>query len=271
LAGLFVVGTDTGVGKTCVASAIVRSLVREGRRVGVHKPVATGVRPGDEPGEDGAALVAALGGCGSLPMPIPREHVVPFVYAEPLAPTVAARRLGRRLEPAAVEQATGTALAWWSERADVIVVEGLGGLLSPLAENITVADLAVRLDYPLVIVARRGLGTLNHTLLTIEAARRRGLRVAGIVLNSPLPAASAELALAEATNADELVRWLDLDRDGIAVLAEVPFHDIADDPGPWEVLDGLDWSHRAQLPRWGLTRAPDENDSEARSESPDEQ
>src|SRR5262249_56827531 len=111
------------------------------------------------------------------------------------------------------EHATSHALAWWSERADVIVVEGLGGLLSPLAEKMTVADLAIRLDYPLVIVARRGLGTLNHTLLTIEAARRRGLRVAGIVLNSPLPAASVDLALAEATNADELVRWLGRDRE----------------------------------------------------------
>jgi dethiobiotin synthetase len=210
------------------------------------------------------------------------------MYEEPLAPTVAARRLGQRLEPAAVEQATRAALAWWSERADVIVVEGLGGLLSPLAEKMTVADLAIRLDYPLVIVARRGLGTLNHTLLTIEAAWRRGLRVAGIVLNSPLPAADANLALAEATNADELVRWLDLaiDRDGIAVLAEVPFHGGADAPGLDDDLGSLDWSHRALLPRWGLTRAPDENENEdenqdhdrsgnqrrqARSESRDEQ
>jgi dethiobiotin synthetase len=143
-----------------------------------------------------------------------------------------------------------------------------------------VADLAIRLDYPLVIVARRGLGTLNHTLLTIEAARRRGLRVAGLVLNSPLPAADTELALAEETNADELIRWLDLDRDGIAVLAEVPFGEVSDAPGLSEVLGGLDWSQRALLPRWGWTRAPEEDHDRdqdgnprlrARSEGRDEQ
>jgi dethiobiotin synthetase len=239
LPGLFVVGTDTGVGKTYVASAIARSLVDEGRRVGVLKPVATGLVDGDGAGrgEDAGRLIAAVGGS------IPPEHVVPLAFNEPLAPAVAARRLGRRLDPAEVEQAVDAALAWWRARAEVMVVEGVGGLLTPLAEGMTLADLAVRLDYPLVVVARRGLGTLNHTLLTIEAARHRGLRIAGVVLNGAGPTMEGE-GLAEATNADELARRL---ADGIAVLAEVPFGDGLDTPG--SVLRHIDWSRRALLPR----------------------
>src|SRR5262249_32930802 len=154
----------------------------EEHSVGVVKPVATGVPEGDELGEDGRRLMAAV--AASWALPIPPRCIVPLALAEPLAPTVASRRRGHPLEPTEVERALDAALAWWFERADVVVVEGIGGLLTPVAEGATVADLAVRLDYPLVVVARRGLGTLNHTLLTVEAARRRGLRVAGLVLNS---------------------------------------------------------------------------------------
>jgi dethiobiotin synthetase len=178
---------------------------------------------------------------------------VPLVFEAPLAPTVAARREGRRLERADVEQAVATALAWWRDRAEVVVIEGIGGLLTPLAEGTTVADLATQLDYPLVVVARRGLGTLNHTLLTVEAALRRGLRVAGIVLNSARPAADDAAALAEATNADELTRHI----ERVAVVAEVP---CCDGTGVTEVdansiLCGIDWSRRALSPRWGSEAA----------------
>src|SRR6185369_7751929 len=136
-----------------------------------------------------------------------------------LAPPVAARRAGQPLPFSRILEETRRALAWWAERAEEGVVEGVGGLLCPLAEGATVADLAIALDYPLVVVARRGLGTLNHTLLTVEAARLRGLRVAGVVLNGAEPARDGA-HLAEATNADELARRLE---GGIAVLAEVPF------------------------------------------------
>jgi dethiobiotin synthetase len=239
LPGLFVIGTDTGVGKTCVASAIAHRLAREGWRVGVLKPLATGVPGGTGRGEDADRLIAAVGGS------IAPERVVPLAFEESLAPVVAARRLGRRLEPAEVERALDRALAWWLDRADVMVVEGIGGLLTPVAEGTTVADLAIRLDYPLVVVARRALGTLNHTLLTIEAALHRGLRIVGIVLNSTAPATDAGAALAEATNADELARRL----DGIAVLAEVPFRDGLQTTDAVDVLDSIDWSRRALLPR----------------------
>jgi dethiobiotin synthetase len=247
LPGLFVVGTDTGVGKTRVASAIARGLVREGWRVGVVKPVATGVDPGDGHGrgEDGRRLLAAVAGAHATA--IPAERVVPLVFEEPLAPVVAARRLGLRLTAAEVEDALDSALAWWRDRAEVLVVEGIGGLLTPVAEETTVADLAIRFDYPLVVVARRGLGTLNHTLLTIEAARGRGLRIAGLVLSSPTPAGDAGASIAEETGADELARRL----PGIAVLAEVPFRFDADAPEAFLAVEDVGWSGRALVPRGG--------------------
>jgi len=121
------------------------------------------------------------------------------------------------------------------------VVEGVGGLLTPLAEAATVADLAIALDYPLVVVARRGLGTLNHTLLTVEAARRRGLRLAGVVLNA---AGSAAVDIAAETNAEELARRL----EGVAVLAELPH--LADPAALSNSLETVDWSGWACAPRF---------------------
>lgn len=164
------------------------------------------------------------------------EQVTPLLYEEPLAPPVAARRRGIPLEFGTVLDATRNALAWWAGRADVVVVEGVGGLLCPIAEGATVADLAIALDFPLVVVARRALGTLNHTLLTVEAARWRGLRVAGVVLNGATPTADP---IAEATNADELARRL----DGVAILADVPH--TGGLSGLWESLHGIDWYERA--------------------------
>jgi dethiobiotin synthetase len=232
LPGLFVVGTDTGVGKTRVASAIAQALVEAGRRAGVLKPVATG---GVGASDDTSSLIAAIGGG------IPRERVTPISFEEPLAPPVAARRQGTPLEFEQVVRAVAEALAWWADRADLMIVEGVGGLLCPLAERTTVADLAVALDYPLVLVARRGLGTLNHTLLTVEAARRRALRIAGLVLNAAEPTAEP---LAEATNPDELARRL----EAVPILAEL---DHAGDPETlMNPIRAVAWSSRAGLPRY---------------------
>jgi dethiobiotin synthetase len=227
LPGIFVVGTDTGVGKTRVAASIARALQHAGHRVGVLKPVSTG----GATSLDGAELAEAIGGGVGI------ERVAPIVYEEPLAPCIAARRAGAPLRQADVEAKTQAAIAWWSERADVMVVEGIGGLLCPLAEGTTVADLAIALDYPLLIVARRSLGTLNHTLLTYEAARSRSLRVAGIVLNSPTPESGDT---AEATCADELARRL----PRVALLGEIGHSRTLS-----ESWAGLDWIHLARPPR----------------------
>lgn len=235
LPGIFVVGTDTGVGKTRVAAAVARALVREGRRVGVLKLVASGATRVGESWrcDDAERLIDAVGGGLAV------ERVAPILFEEPLAPCVAARRAGAPLRQADIERATTEALDWWAGRADVMVVEGVGGLLCPLAEGSTVADLAVALDYPLLVVARRGLGTLNHTLLTVEAARHRGLRLAALVLNSPEPETGSA---AESTNAVELARRL----PGVAIVAEVPHGDTSGLPDP--VL-AVDWFPRARPPR----------------------
>jgi dethiobiotin synthetase len=235
--GLFVTGTDTGVGKTRIAAGIVARLRSQGRRVGAVKPVASGAEraaDGRLVWGDAEALAAAAGG-------VDPHRVVPLRYEPPLAPPVAARLAGAPLSYEDVRAATVEAMAWWAgQGAEVVVVEGVGGLLCPLAEGATVADLAVDLDLPLVIVARRGLGTINHTLLTVEAARLRGLRVAGVVLNGSEPTGNA---LAEATNAEELSRRL----AGVALLGEVP-HDPAGPVVP-PALDLVDWYGWSGPPR----------------------
>jgi dethiobiotin synthetase len=236
LPGLFVVGTDTGVGKTRVASAIARSWRASGRRVGVLKPVASGAgRSGGRlVSDDALRLIEAIGGG------IPHERVSPILFEEPLAPPVAARRLGAPLSMDEVRRAVAESRDWWSGRAEVMVVEGVGGLLCPLAEGATVADLAIHLDYPLLIVAHRGLGTLNHTLLTIEAARSRSLRIAGVVLNGARPPVDP---IAEASNFEELTLRL----GGTAVLADWR-HGPTMDLTP-VAPEADDWYDLAQTPR----------------------
>jgi dethiobiotin synthetase len=227
--GIFVIGTDTSVGKTHVACSVVRALRSEGHRVGAMKPVSTG----SIPSQDAQRLAEAVGDS------VPLDRIAPIVYEEPLAPSIAARRAGRPLtHPALLEEVRRT-LHWWSDRADVIVVEGIGGFLCPLAEESTVADLAIVLDLPLLIVARRGLGTLNHTLMTIEAARIRSLRIAGLVLNSPQPECGD---LAESTCVGELARRL----PEVALLAEIRHESGQGVPEP---ISALEWFPLAQGPR----------------------
>lgn len=239
LPGLFVVGTDTGVGKTAVASAIVRSLTLQARRVGVFKPAATGCTwIGDHlVSEDGQRLLAATG------VEVPAQLVVPWTFEEPLAPSVAARRAGTPLTLGAILRSWASALEMWSSRARGMVIEGVGGFMCPLADDGTLADLAVAIDYPLVIVARNALGTLNHTLLTVEAARRRGLRIAGVVLNSPAAPAPDQ---ASASNRDALWELLDT----VPLLATVGYHEnldaLADEMAP------LDWWGRMLPARHGM-------------------
>ncbi|HLH21994.1 MAG TPA: dethiobiotin synthase [Chloroflexota bacterium] len=163
-------GTDTGVGKTVATAAIARALAARGRRVGVLKPVQTGVAPG-QPG-DAAFVLAALG------TDQPPQLACTYSFREPAAPLVAARAEGARLDVGVIR----AHFERLRQSHDVVLVEGAGGLLVPLAEGYSMADLARGLGLPLVVVARPGLGTLNHTLLTLEAARARGLSVLGIVL-----------------------------------------------------------------------------------------
>lgn len=194
--GLFVTGTDTEVGKTVIAGGLARLLREAGRRVGVMKPIATGC---ERRGRFGLVSPDAefLAHCADAPEDL--QTINPVRYAEPLAPSVAARRSRRPVDRVAIRDNYERIRA----RAELTIIEGIGGLLVPLDEKHTVADLAVEFQLPLVIVARPGLGTINHTLLTVEAARSRDLPIAAIVINRY----DADRAtLAEETNPETIAR-----------------------------------------------------------------
>jgi dethiobiotin synthetase len=178
--GLFVTATDTSVGKTYLTSLIARSLPRDQVRVGAYKPVCSGAEISAEGGyywTDIKKLTDAIG------VDVDPLRICPQRLKAPLAPPIAAR-----IERVSLDfEAMKTAADWWLGHVDVLLIEGVGGLLCPLTEDKTIADLAVALGYPLLVVARAGLGTINHTLLTVEAARHRGLQVAGVVLNEAEP------------------------------------------------------------------------------------
>ena len=169
--GLFVTGTGTEVGKTVVAAAIARTLAGEGRRVAVFKPAVTGL---EEEGETDHALLRRASGSSQSD-----EQIAPYRYGPPASPHLAAAMTGEQIDPERLRQAAGDAAA----SADAIVCEGVGGLLVPLSPTYLVRDLAADLGYPLVIVASPGLGTINHTLLTLESASAAGLDVVAVVLN----------------------------------------------------------------------------------------
>jgi dethiobiotin synthetase len=180
--GLFVTGTDTGVGKTVVAAAIVAALHARGERVAAFKPVLTGTDESPDPDwpPDDALLAAAAG--------MRAEDVAPARFGPPVSPHLAAKLAGAPLDPAVLRSAFAARAA----EADVVIAEGVGGLLVPLAPDYLVRDLACDLGLPLVVVARPGLGTINHTLLTLAAARAAGLAVSGVVL-TPWPDAPSAM------------------------------------------------------------------------------
>lgn len=199
--GVFVTGTDTGVGKTVLARALVRALRARGIDAGAMKPIETGVAA--EGPLDALALREAAGGRDPL------DDVCPERFALPAAPSAAARAEGRRVDMTRID----AAFARLAARHEWLVVEGAGGLLVPIDDGIAMAELAARLMLPLVVVARASLGTINHTRLTLEAARARDLSVRGLVINRRGP----PLSSADEANLAELRRDA-----GLPILAEVP-------------------------------------------------
>jgi dethiobiotin synthetase len=185
--GCFVTATDTGVGKTVLAAAIVAGLAQAGVSVRARKPVLTGVSAARRAvgerleGLDDDALLAALS--GETP-----EEVSLARYEPAVSPHLAAAASGRAIDAAAIVAELRRVAA----ACDALVVEGIGGLLVPLSEGWDVRRLAAELALPVVVAARPGLGTLNHTLLTLEAARCAGLDVRAVVL-TPWPPAPGEL------------------------------------------------------------------------------
>lgn len=200
--GIFVMGTDTGVGKTVVTAAIALAARAQGRTVAPLKPAQTG-DDGTIAGD--ARFVASLIGLDE-----PYENLCPYRLRAPLAPAVAAQLEAVRLDPAAVVAAHDAL----SARYDLVLVEAAGGALVPFSDGVDMAALAGMLGLPVVVAIRPGLGTLNHTLLTLEALHRRGLTVLGTVI-SGYP---AEPGLDHVTNPQVLARI-----SPVPLLGVIPF------------------------------------------------
>jgi dethiobiotin synthetase len=194
--GLFVTGTGTGVGKTVLSAALLAAIAAAGERVSAHKPVVTGVD--DPPGEwpPDHELLARVAG-------MTPEEVAPLRYGPAVSPHLAAELAGERVDPEQIAAAAGAALRSADAQGAVPIVEGVGGLLVPLTEGFSVRDLASRLKLPLVIAAPPGLGTINHTLLTLEAARAAGLEVRAVVL-TPWPERPAAIEESNRTTIAQL-------------------------------------------------------------------
>ncbi len=213
--GLFVTATDTGVGKTVLSAALLAAMVASGERVTAFKPAVTGLDEQDD--EDGQAawppdheLLGAAAGMAP-------EEVAPLRYGPAVSPLLAAELAGETLDARRVLAAGAAAVARRDAAARdgsprTLIVEGVGGLLSPLAENLTVCDLAVELRLPLLIAARPGLGTINHTLLTLQAARAAGLSVRAVVL-TPWPERPSRLEL---SNLEAITRFGFVEVDTLA-------------------------------------------------------
>lgn len=174
LRGLFVTGTDTGVGKTTVAAGLARYARRLGRRPVPFKPAETGCTPD---AQDARLLWQASD------TPIALRDVCPHRFALPAAPAQAAQAEGTRLS---LDEVVGAALAL-ANRGDFLIVEGAGGLLVPYGDDWTAAELIERLGLPVLIVARTALGTINHSALTVRELRHRGITIAGLILNQTNP------------------------------------------------------------------------------------
>lgn len=209
--GIFITGTDTGVGKTVVAAALAFLLRQRGVRVGVMKPVTSGCieKVGRLVSEDAELLAAGAGIAVS-------DEVAPYLLREPVAPSAAAEKEGVRIEFSRILAAYHRL----ADQYDFVIVEGAGGLMVPLAGGLLVADLVKLLALPLLVVARPGLGTVNHTLLTCFAARQLELQVRGVVVNG-FP---ENPGLAEAT-APHMIDSL----SGVPLLGRFP-HIMTDSP-----------------------------------------
>jgi dethiobiotin synthetase len=223
--GFFFTGTDTGVGKTVIAGALAKALTAAGRRVGVMKPFESGCRR--ENGQlipaDALFLKKMAGAADDLSL------ICPYALARPLAPGVAAPAENIVID---IETVT-TAFARIAARYDLVLVEGAGGLMVPVSEQLLTADLIRLLGLPVIIIARTTLGTINHTLLTVKQAQSEGLEVRGIILNKVSAAADE----AEETNPAVIQKF-----SRVPLLGVVPHIPAKDRQNP-ELLSSLVCAH----------------------------
>ncbi len=204
--GIFITGTDTGVGKTLVACGLASLLRESGYKVGVMKPAETGCEEKDRKlFPQDAYLLKEASGCN-----VALETICPYRLRDPLTPSIAAEREGVKIDISLLEKTYGEI----SSAHDVTLVEGAGGLLSPILPSFTYADLARVLKLPLLVVAPNRLGVINHLLLTLEHASSRGLRVLGYVFSR----LTNEPSLAADTNREAL-----LSLTAVPFLGEIPY------------------------------------------------
>jgi dethiobiotin synthetase len=216
---VFVTGTGTEVGKTVVAATIARTAAASGGRVAVFKPAVSGL---DLAGEaDHEVLRRAAGSRQS------DDQIAPYRFGPAVSPHLAAELAGQEIEPQGLRAACAAA----GEDADLLVVEGVGGFLVPLTLGYLVRDFARDLGFPVVVSASPGLGTINHTLLTIESVRRVGLEVLGVVL-TPWPLEPGEI---EESNRAAIARL-----GGVSV-ETLPRLELSE-PASWPSLEPSAWS-----------------------------
>jgi dethiobiotin synthetase len=242
--GLFVTGTDTGVGKTILSAALLAAMAADGERVFACKPVLTGLdeQAGSAQPRDDELLALAAG--------MPPERVAPLRYRAAASPHLAAELAGERIDPArlleripgaaasraprspgAAEESVAEDRGRGGSESAILVVEGIGGLLVPLDGDYTVRELALALGLPLVIAARPTLGTINHTLLTLHAARAAGLNVVAVVL-TPWSEPPSEL---ERSNRETITRLGVVEVEGLCRVRTAERRELANAGGalPW--------------------------------------
>jgi dethiobiotin synthetase len=235
---LLITGTDTGIGKTIIAASLAQILHEQNLRVAVLKPAGSGcVHRREGLVSEDAELLAH---CANARHPL--DLICPQRYAEPLAPAIAAERAKQPLDWEAINRS----IKIMSADSDVMIIEGIGGLLVPMDEKHTFLDAAADMKSPAVIVARPALGTINHTLLTLQALRSRNIPIAGVVINR-YPTDTPNLA--EETNPRAIEKW-----GKVPILAIVPDtpipKTISPHPIPAAILDSLrlvDWPRLAGL------------------------
>jgi dethiobiotin synthetase len=203
--GYFITGTDTEVGKTFVAAGLAKAMAESGLRVGVMKPIETGCKVEDETlvPKDAVFLKQAIGTEAQL------DTINPYRFKDPLAPSIAARIAGVEIDFEKIKECYGEL----SKDKDVMLLEGAGGLMVPLTEDKTSADLVLFLELKLIVVAPSRLGVLNHTLLTVRHARDIGIEVTAVILNHPT------------SSTDESVSFnmTELKRLDVPIIGELPF------------------------------------------------
>jgi dethiobiotin synthetase len=234
--GLFITGTDTGVGKTLVAGAIARILRDQGLKVGVFKPIASGCRDEGFLISDDTEFLAM---CADAEYSL--SVISPVTYKTPAAPVTCVQVEKKPID----YEEIATAYKYLCENTDVVIVEGIGGAMVPLDAEHTVLDLAVEFNLATVVVARPNLGTINHSLLTIEAVRNAGLPVAGVVISGYN---AFEADIAEETSPDVICGFSDTN-----LLSIVPYDEESSveegrlGEGVIETLSFCDWKALSEL------------------------